>query len=62
MARLFGRACPVPIGTFVEPQFLSQARLQNTGPKRTRDAHFCKGMFACLFERNPGCPAGRAGL
>ena len=49
MARLFGRACPVPIGTFVEPQFLSQASLPTTGPKRTRDAHFCKArLCACL--------------
>ena len=56
MARLFGRACPVPIGTFVEPQFLSQARLPYTGPKRTSDAHFCMACLRACLNAIPAAP------
>ena len=56
MPRLFGRACPVPIRTFVEPQFLSQARLPTASPKRTRDAHLCKACLRACLNAIPAAP------
>ena len=56
MPRLFGRACPVPIRTFVEPPFLSQASLPTASPKRTSEAHFCNASSCACLGAIPAAP------